>query len=241
MKIVNLLKYQLQTYFKGSSFIMPFVVTAICMYVMYSVKPLEIISSYLISGVIIFLVMVWIGMTTAHNERVVEEQILYLRMENSVSYYCGKFLFLFCIALLLDVIYTFFPVISNMINGYALFTERLGTFEVINAFILQLGTALLGGSVGNLLHPRIMRDRKLAIVITVLVVVIAITIPVLEQQYPILKLFLWIFPPVVLPSEIYGKAVVFNLNQTFLIFITMLAYTAVYAGIKGLLCSRKRW
>ena len=187
MKTVNLLKYQLQTYFKGSSFVMPFVVTAIFMYTMYSVKPQEIVNSFLISGIVLFLVMVWIGMTTAQNERPVEEQILILKMDNSFQYYLGKFLLLFVLALLMDIIYTFFPVVQNAINGFELFSQELGTYEIVNAFILQLGAALLGCGVGNFLHPRIMQDRKFAIVLTVFIAVVAVTLPTLKQECSALK------------------------------------------------------
>lgn len=220
---------------------MPFVVTAIFMYTMYSVKPQEIVSSFLLSGMVLFFVMVWIGMTAAQNERPVEEQILILKMDNSLQYYLGKFLLLLALALLMDIIYTFFPVIQNAINGFELFSQKLGTYEIANVFILQLGTALLGCAVGNFLHPRIMKDRKLAIILTVFIAVIAVTVPALKQECSALRWVLWIFPPVMLPSEIYGEANVFRFSQTLLIFLILLFYVAVYATVKGFLCNRKRW
>lgn len=241
MKIVNLLKYQLQTYFKGSGFVMPFVVTSICIYAIYSIKPQEIVSSYVLSGNLLFLVMIWIGMATVQNEKIVEEEILYLRMENDFLYYFGKFLFLVSIALFMSIIYTFIPAIYNMINGFDLFSTHLGVYEIVNVFLLQIGEALLGVSVGSFLHPRVMKDRKIAIALTVMIAVIALASMAIKQKVPVLKWILWIFPPVTSPMEIYGMSEEFELRKTLLIFCIMLAYTMCYACIKGAICKRVKW
>ena len=46
-KTVSLVKTQLQIYFKGSTFIMPLIVSVIFLYTMYTIKPQQIVSSYL--------------------------------------------------------------------------------------------------------------------------------------------------------------------------------------------------
>lgn len=167
------------------------------------------------------------------------EQLLYLRAGTTVSYYAAKFLFLLCIAVLLDCFYTFFPVIQNKLNGGDMFTGNLGTFEIVNAFILQLGMAFSGAALGNLFHPRVLKDRKLAIVLTVLVSVLSVTRQAITEMNPIFKYVLWIFPPVTKASEVYGNVTAFQLGQTMGVFCLMLGYAVVYGTVKGVICHKR--
>ena len=75
-KTVSLVKTQLQIYFKGSTFIMPLIVSVIFLYTMYTIKPQQIVSSYLVSSVFLFFVMVWVGLSVNSGENIVTEQIL---------------------------------------------------------------------------------------------------------------------------------------------------------------------
>lgn len=220
---------------------MPIVFTAIFLYIMYSVKPHIIVNSFLISGIFVFYLMVWIGVSTGHNERIVEEQLLFLRAKNAFSYYLGKFLFLVCVSLLFVIICTGFPMILNATSGFDLFMRKLEAIDVVNAFLLQFGQAVMGATVGNLLHPRAMKDRTCALIITVLVAIIAMLVPSLKHEWPALKWILWVFPPVYLPSEIYTNATAFELKKVCEIVLLMLCYSTVFAVVKGILCNKKRW
>lgn len=217
---------------------MPFVAAALFLFTMYSVKPLEIVSSYLISGTAAFFLMVWIGMTTAQSEQPAAEQMLYLRMENAAAYYGTKFIFLVCIAFIMGIFFTFFPVLQNYLNGGRLFTGRLGVFEILNAFFVQFGMGIGGSSLGNFLHPRVMKDRKFAIVLTVFASALCIAMPAIIQWQPALKWVLWIFPPATITAEVYGAAQSFRFSQTFIIFGVMLLYAAVYGIVKSIICHK---
>ena len=240
-KIINLVKLQLQLYFKGSLFIMPLIVTAVFLYTMYSVQPLSVTSSYLLSGTFLFLLMTWIGLTTASGENEVTEQVLVLRVQNRGSYYAGKVIFLMCIAFLTDLLCTIFPVVQNMLNSYRLFDRQLLVSDVINAFLLQYGCAFAGAGLGSFLHPRVMKDRKLAIILTVLLAALTIAGPSLGTYLPAAKAFLWVLPPVMLPAQIYGNSEYFIWGQTFLIFFLLIFYGTVFSILKSLLCHRNKF
>jgi len=241
MKTVSMVKYELQIYFKGSSFIMPLVVTACYLYIMYSMKPLFVLSGYLLSGIFLFFLMVWIAMTAVQREDEVMEQILYLKMNSAGKYYLGKALFLICIALLYVILCIFFPVFQNAVNGGDMFIRKITGADLLNAFVILTGSAICGSCTGNLLHSRVMKDRRLAFILTVLICIMAIVQTSVIRKVPVLKFIMWIFPPVMLPSQIYRNADFFDVRHSVSLFLIFFLYALCYAVIKSILCYRNRF
>lgn len=240
-KVSNLVKTQLQIYFKGSSFIMPLIVSFIFLYTMFSIKPLDIVSSYLVSGVFLFLLMVWVGLSVSFGENTVTEQLLLLRVRGATCYYVSKILFFVCIALLADVLYTAFPVIQNLLNGGDMFKRQVLAADVINAFLLHAGSGFAGAALGSLLHPRVMTNKKLSIMMTVFLTVLTVSSTSLTEVVPAMKWILWVLPPVMIPAEVYGKAEYFVWSQTWGLFAVLVFYSLIYSTVKSLLCHKNKF
>lgn len=240
-KTMNLVKLQLQIYFKGTQFVMPLVGSAVFLYMMYSIKPLDIVSSFLISSVFLFLMMVWVGLSATFGEDTVTEQLLLLRVQSEVCYYLSKVLFLICIALLADILYAAFPVIQNILNGSDLFTRPVILADVGNALLLQGGSAIAGATLGSLLHPRVLKDRKMILILTVFLTALTVTSTAFIDVIPAMKWILWILPPVMIPAEIYGNADFFAIGQTAALFFVLILYAAVYSIIKSIICHRNKF
>ena len=64
---------------------MPLIASAVFLYVMYSVKPLYVVSSYLISCTVIFLIMMWVGLSVSSGENTVTEQLVLLRKNHKTG------------------------------------------------------------------------------------------------------------------------------------------------------------
>ena len=240
-KTMNLVKLQLQIYFKGTRFVMPLVGSAVFLYMMYSVKPLDIVSSFLISGVFLFLLMVWVGLSATFGEDTVTEQLVFLRVQSGACYYVSKVLFLICIALLADILYAAFPVIQNLLNGSDLFTRPVIMADVGNALLLQGGSAFAGAALGSFLHPRILKNRKTIIIVTVFLAVLSVTSTAITEMFPAMKWILWVLPPVMVPAKIYGNAEFFALGQTGILFLVLIFYAIVYSVIKSTICHKNKF
>lgn len=240
-KVIEYVKLQLHMYFKGSGFVMPVIAAATYLYIMYSVKPLNVVSSYLISSTVIFLLMMWIGLSVSSSENMVSEQLVSLRMRSESGYYAGKVIFLGCIVLLFDGLFTLFPVVQNLINRGGMFVRPLLASDVANAFFIQGGCAFSGIALGSLLHPRVMKDRKLAILLTVLLAVLSIARVSITTWLPLMNGILWVLPPVMLPAEIYGNSEYFQGGQTVWIFMGLFIYGIVYCVIKSWICHRNKF
>lgn len=241
MKIIKLLKYQLQTYLKGHTFVMPFAITLIFLFCMYSIQPNDIVSSFLISGTYLFILMAFVGMSIASHEDTVTEQIFILRVQNVKLYYTSKILFIVVISFFFGVLCTLLPTLKNIIAGGALFTRNLTINDIGNALLIQTGSGMLGGVFGNFLHPRVMKDRKMAIILTVFFTILAIVKVSVIQKYPLTKFVLWVLPPALLPTQYFAKAQYFNLSKTLIIFLVFLIYTGIYGLMKSLLCHKNKF
>lgn len=240
-KITNLVKYQLQIYFGGSSLVMPAIFTGIFLYLMYSTKPLYIVSGFLLSSTFIYLLMIWIGLSVATSENVVTEQLMLLRVQSAGCYYASKVIFLMCITLFFSIFCTGIPVIINVINGYDLFVRGLSISDVGNAFLLHVGCGFAGAALGNLMHPRVMKDRNVGIILTVFFAILSVVQKSVIEVLPILKGILWILPPVMLPAERYGNAEYFEWGQSLVIFLVLISYGAIFSVIKSVICHKNKF
>ncbi|MDE5866440.1 MAG: hypothetical protein K2H31_07565 [Lachnospiraceae bacterium] len=244
-RIVELVKYQLRIYFKGSRFIMPFIVVFLFMYMMYTgIGKVEIVDFFCITCYLVFLVMVWTGFSIASAENEVTEQILMLRVNSNSVYYMGKELFLIVIGFLINCICLFFPVIKyvlSIMSQTVIFDRSLMVIDVFNAFILLAGCSIVGGALGSFLHPNVMRDRKAAMLITLLASVLTIIKTSIVSEIPVLKFITWILPPVDKIFITYGKEDFFRLGQTFGIFMILLGYGVVYSLMKNVICDRRKY
>ncbi|MDE6750081.1 MAG: hypothetical protein K2K21_13615 [Lachnospiraceae bacterium] len=244
-RIVELVKYQLRIYFKGSRFIMPFIVVFIFMYMMYKgIGKVEIVDFFCITCYLVFLVMVWTGFSVASAENEVMEQIQMLRVNSNSVYYMGKELFLIVIGLLINCICLAFPVIKyvlSIMSRTVIFDRQLMGSDILNAFILLAGCSIVGGALGSFLHPNVMRDRKSAMLITLLAAVLTIIKTSIVSEIPVLKFITWILPPVDKIFITYGKEDYFGLVKTCGIFMLLVVYGVVYSLMKSVICCKRKY
>lgn len=224
---------------------MPFIVVFIFMYMMYTgIGKVEIVDFFCITCYLVFLVMVWTGFSVASADNEVMEQILMLRVNNNSVYYMGKELFLIVIGLLINCICLAFPVIKYILSVMSrtlIFDRQLMGSDILNAFILLSACSIVGGTLGSFLHHNVMRDRKAAMLITLLAAVLTIIRTSIVSEIPVLKFITWILPPVDKIFIIYGKEDYFGLAQTCGIFMMLLVYGAMYSLIKSVICCKRKY
>ena len=219
---------------------MPFIVVFVFMRFMYSIKPINVVSGCLITVNFLFLLMVWVGMTEINREIRSLEQIMELRVHKTGAYFGGKMLFLFFLSLMMSSICTIWPCIQNIIEKGTFFERAYMPDDMINSFLLNLGSAYSGVMLGSLLHPDVCRDRKTAIALTALFALLADIRGVMILTSPALKYFLWFLPNVSLAGVQYGKAEYFNLNITLGYFCMLMIYAGVYGVVGSLWQYKKR-
>lgn len=220
---------------------MPLVVVFIFLYMMYYMAPADIVGCFSITCYFVFVIMTWIGFSVSASENEVMEQIQLLRVQSNSLYYISKVLFLIVLGVLLNCICMIVPVFIHILRHMGLFNRQLTGDDVLNAFILFGGCSFAGGALGSFLHPNVMRDRKAAVLITLLAAALTVIRTSIVSEIPVLKFIAWILPPVDKIFIIYGKEDCFRLGQTCGIFMLLLVYGVVYSLMKSLICCKRKY
>ena len=230
-KMWSTAKYRMQCYWKSYTFVMPFFVICVFMRFMYSAKPVEIVSSYLITVYFLFLFMVWIGMTQTNGENKVMEQVIELHVHKTWAYFAGKMLFMFGLSLLVSVVCTVWTFLQNIIYKGTLFDRAYLPADLLNGFLLNLGSACSGAMLGSFLHPDVCRDRKTAIALTALLALLAEIQGILVLTKPVLKCVFFCLPNVALAAVQYGNEEYLKINVSLGYFCMQMVYAAAYGMI----------
>jgi len=242
-KINELVKYQMHIYFKGSKFVMPFVATAIYLFIMYSPMgwPVGVVTSCVITCNWVFLLMVWVGLSVSSAESPIMEQIIFLRVKSNVCYYLSKMLFLIILGFIVNIICLLYPIVINLLSNGGAFERPLTFFDVINYLIVLCGSSMAGCSLGSFFHSRVMKDRKMAIVMTVLFATVTIArIPIINAL-PLTKIITWILPPLDMVSRTYGSVGFFQVGNSFKVFFILFVYAIIAFIVKSLICYKKKF
>lgn len=238
-KIIELVKYQLRIYLKSSRFIMLVVAVVVFLNFMYSLSPAGFVGCFCVTGYFVFMVMAWVGFGISSSENEVMEQIQLLRVQGNTVYYMGKASFLIIIGLLTDFVCIAFPLVKNAL--VYLFDRPIGGYDILNAAILLAGCSFVGGALGSMLHPRVMRDRKAAALLTLLFAALTVIRASIIREMSFFRFIAWILPPIDKIFSVYGSRNYFSLAQTFSIFIPLALYGMIYSIIKSVVCCARKF
>lgn len=226
-KLIELLKYHFDIYTKSNKFIMPLVAWLAFMFVSYSIIPVGVVPSCLVSMVCLFFIMVWVSISYTELVEPVSEQIVLLKVRNDNLYYFSKLLFLIILGLIFSILGILFPSVQNVINGFKLYIRPITFYDIIAAFILYFVTSSLGAVTGMLLQPRIIKDRKIAVVSTFMIALMGLANGFLNSNVPFTRYITWVFPPLSNMIACFSGKKYFYLND----IITAVFYACMYSTI----------
>ena len=191
----ELIKYHFRSYLKSNKLVMPISALMIFLFFLYkqiSAEPVDVIGSFTLSMVCLFFLMTWIGLTYNDIENPVSEQLLILKVRSEKRYYLSRNLFLIIIGIIMSIITVLFPVIQNLLINF----QVLSIIDVLLGLLLHCFVAFTGSMTGAFLHPRIMKDRKLAVVLTFLMALMGVIKISINVKIPITRYITWVFPPI---------------------------------------------
>ncbi|WP_026497970.1 hypothetical protein [Butyrivibrio sp. WCD2001] len=225
---------------KNSVLVIPTVATAIFIGAMYSVKPVFICSSFLMSSFFIYIIGVFISMTLQAKENDVFEETLLLHCESGKSYYLSRELIMFGINCIYTLILLGYPIIRYLSDNN-FFTRNMTAFDVIFGGLIIFVSGLAGMEVGDFFHPRIFTKRRDSIIGAIFVSVLAICKLGLIDNYPILKVPCILLPPIMDSFKLVGDSDIFSPAGMLLICIHMVGYFLVIMLLKIKLLGIKKF
>lgn len=191
-----LLKYHFTLYLNTNKFILPMIAWLAFMYISYSIKPQDVVSSFVISSTCLFFIMLWVSFSYLESTDIISEQLIILKTEKQSIYYFSKDIFLIFIGIIMSIIGVAFPIIQNALNGFSLFRRTVTIWDTFSALLLHIILVTLGCSLSSLFQPRCMKNRKLAIELLLFIVIISIVKIEIIQKIPEVKYITWILPPI---------------------------------------------
>lgn len=241
MKTVNMMKYRLRRYFCSSRPVIPLIVTVCFLGVMYSIKPMNVGSGYVMSGVLQFILMVFVTLNMVETQEMVEEQLLLLHGNSKGKYFLAKEVTLLVISGIYGVILTIGPVVVNWINHFTFFNRKLTAYDVAMGAVIIIGSGLAGTAIGMILHPRIIGDRKLAVMVSVGLMILSIAKDGIIEEYAYFKLFGMLLPSVMKPARDLGNGDFFELSAVVIFFLSMAVYYCIVCFCKNIILSFKKF
>lgn len=238
---LNLLKYHFSLTMKSSKMMMPFLSWIIYMAVSYTILPLGVVSSIVLSSIFLFYIMTWFGINYYDIEDSVAEQIIVLKTKSHFKAYISNIIFLFCSGIVMSILGMAIPLILNIIHQFKMYTRPITMYDIIIGFLFHIMVSILAVSFSSLFHPRLIKNRKIALLTAFTIAIISLVKVSIIDNYPITKFILWILPPVSDYAALFAKQQSFpgmDVLKTILIF---LLYTIVYLIIHLTLLIRKKF
>lgn len=196
MKIMyEMIRYHGRVYVKSSQYSMPLGILIVFLAFIYHIIPVFIIDSFTLSGAVVFYIMVWIGLSYHRLEPPVSQQIITLRLNKAWKYYVSDSIFLTLLGMAAGTICMLYPLMLNLIYRDQVFLRQILAADILAAWLIHCAAGFAGSAVGTFFHPRVMKDRKAAVIITALVALLAVVKAGMVSEMPGLKWLMWVFPP----------------------------------------------
>lgn len=242
MKVIcEMIRYQYKQYMISAKCVMPLIVLSGILGMMYSVAPVEIVGSFSITGIFLFVIMVWIGKTIQGVEPEVSEQVMILRLKSDRKYYLCQIMFMMCICAAVTGISIVVPVFIHILSGNVLLSRQLIWSDFVGGGLLMLACSFTGGMAGELFHIRIIRNRNVGIGLTFLIALLAVCRNGVIAKFAALKYILWIIPPISDVVSWFTNESYFNMGEVMRGFVLLLIYGGVMAVMKVELLRRVKF
>ncbi|MBP1044977.1 hypothetical protein I6N96_01705 [Enterococcus sp. BWM-S5] len=235
--LTDLLNYQRLSYFKSSRFVMPLVWLLLLQLAIYTTpRPIGLMDSIFMSCMYTFLIAMWVGLSYNNLEDEVGEQLLILRVKSETVYYLSISVFLLILSAIISLISAIAPLIAAIVSQQTLFDRPFETNDFFCSLLLLFSCACAGSALGSLLHPRIIKDKKLILLTALFLVVFSSARLAMVREYSFLKFILWVIPPVADITKAYPVSTAFSRPVTFQLFGQLLIYAGAFSAVKiGLL------
>ena len=238
--LIDLYKLRRKLLLKGSVLVIPTVFIAVFLGTMYSMTPIGICSSFLVSAVCLYFICIFISMSINGKENDIFEETLFLHCRKAYIFYGSRELMLAVICCYYSLILTLVPVLLFFINN-DWFMRKMQVTDVICGGIYILMCGIAGMVTGDLFHPRIINQRKTAIICVILVSVLAVCKHGLATRFAILKVLDYLLPPFMDGFHALVNTEYFNIAEILMICLHMVVYAVVVTLIKIKLFQIKRF
>lgn len=184
------ISYQLISFMRSLKFIPPTTLFLAWIFILYAYDNAPILSSYGVSSIGLYVILTWMTMAIFSLEEESEKHILFFQLGSKLKFLIGKWLSLLCLMIPLLLYAMLYPIFGNLFKG------ELTTGVIGFAIFAHVMFSIFGILVGTLFSATKFSMKKYAWLTAVLVIVLSLATAAMIERMALLKLVLWIFPPV---------------------------------------------
>lgn len=238
---LEMIKYQFRVSLRSPKFVMPLALLMAFLCVIYAVAPVGVVDSFTVTAVCIFYIMAWAGFSFQSLESPVTEQLLILKLNSQVRFCVCRCLFLLLLGLLVSALSLLYPIAANAVNQFQLFNRPLTVPDAASALVLFWSASCMGAAVGSLLHPRIMRDRKIALLLTAFIAIAALAKEGIVQRFPLAGVLTWLLPPLSDTVSLFKNAEQYTLPAVAAAAAMMAGYGVLLNAVQIFILNKRKF
>lgn len=220
------IKYQFKNYLRSFKIIPPAATFFIWIFVLYHYSGVEILSSYAVTSIVLYLVTTWISMNLFSMEEESEKNLLFVQV-GKVRFLLGKWIICIFIAIVLMLFAIFYPILLDS------FKEEVQPIHLGLSIFIHLLLATFGILVGSFSSITSLIPKRYTWLSAVLIIAISLSYDGIVEKLSFFKWLLIIFPPVVNvinffePDDLnhFGKE--FWIFSSFAIIYSIIAFFAL--------------
>ncbi|MBY0599892.1 hypothetical protein [Bacillus bingmayongensis] len=228
--MLALIRYNFLDYTKSYKYVPPIAMYIVSLLFVYAYKPNPIVTTYLETSLILYLLSAWITITLFHTEDPVQEQITLSHTKNIWTLYLGKYVTVLLICSILSLISVIYPIAFQMFN------EKMTVSLFITGILAHFSLSILSISIATLFTRNIIRKASTAWLSLSFVLLITIASIRLKKDMPEL---LWFFPPIN-GFMMLGQYEHHLLTHVLWLTVWALAYSVVLIGLFLYLVRKRR-
>ncbi len=220
-------RYEMDKLLKSSKLIVPLLILVAYIGIAYSIAPLEILSSFSICSLVLFMLMISVGvMQDDVNDSMIEQTIL-VKLRRKELFYLGKVALIGVVSIVFSLVSVLLPLFIHVFRGSMLFSREIVISDVLSSFVLFWLFGFCGGMIGIFTNHRIIPNRKTAIMFCIAFGLLAIIKGAITERFEFLQYITWILPPVHDLSVAYCQNTYFRFSQTWIYFVWFTGYIGI--------------
>ncbi|MBB4825218.1 uncharacterized protein YneF (UPF0154 family) [Sporosarcina luteola] len=184
------IQYQMKSYLRSLTFIPPVTLFGAWIIIFYTYSGVPAMSSYVITGVSLYLAMTWVAMSIFSMDGVTEKNLLIVQLKSKYAYVFGKWFVCFLWAVALGVFALVYPLIFSM------FKEPIQAVQLSVAIYGHVVSALFGILVGSFFSILKVESKRFAWLSAMFVIVISLAEQGIVEKASIFQWILLPFPPI---------------------------------------------
>lgn len=234
-------RLQAVLYLKTGKVVMPGLALLIFLVSFYSVGPVDLVDSTVLTTLALALVMTWAGLSFARAEEPIVSQLLQLKLHSPAREIASRAILLMIFSLIAALLSAAWPLGKNLISEGAFFTRAVTGADIWGMLGLFFSASVMGGAFGALFHPRIFRDTRAAWLIALLGCLLGAYSGIISNSIPVFGFAAWLLPPLHGIITRFDAALSFDPAALAKTLIACWAYALGAFALKSLLLRRIRF